>query len=204
MLRVSNVMEPKDFLNFSVHLARYKFTHRVLEGNASSVLDYGCGTAYGSAFLANNGLKVFASDLGETELAAEWSKLKMIKNLEFVEHRYVPELREVVDAVVSLEVIEHLEKHLIPNYFETIAAVLNPRTEIFIASTPRMVPIEERSENRRRYHVQEFTYNGFRSLLQKYFTFVSVFSQNDTVISDQNPAMAWNYLAICHRLRRSK
>ena len=37
----------------------------------------------------------------------------------------------------------------------------------------------------------------FKELLNRYFTNVFLFSQNDAIISSQNPQMAWNLVAIC-------
>ena len=64
-------------------------------------------------------------------------------------------------------------------------------------STPRYIPYEERSQNRKDYHLKEYTYDEYKELLNKHFHNVFIFSQNDSIISMQNPKMAWNFVAIC-------
>jgi|LauGreDrversion4_2_1035121.scaffolds.fasta_scaffold239685_2 2-polyprenyl-3-methyl-5-hydroxy-6-metoxy-1,4-benzoquinol methylase len=196
MLRVQPSFGPADYRNFSVHFARYKFASRVLVGNARSVLDYGCGTGYGSAFLASEGFDVTGTDIAQGSLQAAWNGLYDSENLRFERIESAMSINRRYDAVVSFEVVEHIPIDGISEYFSDILRVLN-KDGLYIGSTPRALPFHERSENRQRHHVQEFSENEYRALLLEHFKKVIILSQNDSTISDQSEKMAWNYFCIC-------
>jgi 2-polyprenyl-3-methyl-5-hydroxy-6-metoxy-1,4-benzoquinol methylase len=193
MLRVNNNIEPKDFLNFSIHFARYKFVKTLLNDNCNNIFELGCGNGYGSAYLAENGFNVVATDV-DHKLKIEWKKYKGIKNLKFI--NYENKMINKFDAVISLEVIEHIKPNKLDAYFNLIKTNLR-EGGIHISSTPRYLPMNKRSENRRIFHEKEYKLYEYRKILKKHFSNVFIFSQNDLIISDQNYENAWNFLAIC-------
>jgi cyclopropane fatty-acyl-phospholipid synthase-like methyltransferase len=175
--------------NLFIHLARYMFVLRQLK-ITDRVLEIGCGTGYGSRLLADKCAKVVATDQA-CELKELWDRYKK-ENLTF--SLDIPD--ELYDVVVSFEVIEHIPEAELSNYFQKIKSRLT-REGVVYMSTPRALPFEERSRNRQLEHVKEYSPKEFRDLLEKYFRRVFLFSQNDGIISTQNPDMAWNLVAIC-------
>ena len=102
------------------------------------VLDAGCGTGYGSHFLAANGARsVLALDISE-EAIAEAKENYRLGNLRY-EKRDVqllgddPILRDKFEVAVNFENIAHL---LHPDRFVSGVATLLPQGGIFVTSTP--------------------------------------------------------------------
>jgi len=175
--------------NYFIHLARYMFCARQLK-KKDSVLEIGCGTGYGSRLLSDYASVVYAVDK-ENTLSESWELLKK-ENLHFVSD--IP--NEKFDAVVSFEVVEHIPVKDLSDYFNLIKTHLNENGTAYI-STPRAIPWDERSKNRQLEHEIEYTPTEFRTLLEQHFSRVFLFAQNDSIISFQNPQMAWNLVAIC-------
>lgn len=172
------------------HLARYKFVGRQLKKDWN-VLEIGCGTGYGANFLAQFAGKVNACEL-DTRLLVRAKERFQKPNLSYTEH---PELNEY-DAVVCLEVIEHMTKDYGYKLLDTIDKHLKKNGLAFI-STPRK--IENPSENRKKYHLHEYTASEFKEMLEERFAKVLLFAQNDELISSQNYENAWNFLAVCFK-----
>lgn len=172
------------------HLARYKFIGRLAKKDWR-ILEIGCGTGYGANFLSQ-----FVSYLNACELdkvVLDDAKKRFKKNN--LEYSYEP-LHKEYDAVVSLEVIEHMDKKAGGVLLDTIYASLKKNGVAFI-STPRKV--DNPSENRKKYHIYEYTYNDLLETLESKFEQVLIFSQTDEIISTQNRDSAWNYIAVCFK-----
>ena len=175
------------------HLARYKFVGRLLKKDWN-VLEVGCGTGYGSNFLSQFCNYINGCELDPELVAKAQNKFAQKKNLEYSYHP----TKETYDAVVSLEVIEHMSVEHGEELLKFIDSKLANHGLAFI-STPRK--IDNPSENRKQYHIHEYTHSEFLATLEKHFAKVIVFSQNDEIISSQNPDNAWNYMAICFKAK---
>ncbi|MEW6661067.1 MAG: class I SAM-dependent methyltransferase [Bacillota bacterium] len=97
---------------FFKHMSRYLLAQSLFKGK--KVLDAGCGAGYGSAFLAVNGAKaVVGIDLSPE--AINYAKINFqAANLTFqvgdcCDLKFP---RNSFDAVVALEIIEHLNQYL--------------------------------------------------------------------------------------------
>lgn len=182
---INNTME--DLL---YHLARYKFIGRQIRKHWD-VLEIGCGTGYGSNFLSQFAKSVNACEL-DTSLLIR-AKEKFVKsNLTYSD----TPILDQYDVVVCLEVIEHMTKDYAYKLLDTLDKNLKPGGLLFI-STPRK--IDNPSENRKKYHLHEYTAQEFIAILEERFTNTLLFSQNDEIISTQNPENAWNYMAVCFK-----
>jgi cyclopropane fatty-acyl-phospholipid synthase-like methyltransferase len=172
------------------HLARYMFVARQLCGD-EKLIEVGTGTGYGAMTLS----KVAGHSIGfdpyvdAASLNEKWGG----ENLSFVDS--IEGLSDF-DVVVALEVIEHMPRRDADDFLRSLKSLGHKNSKWFI-STPRSLPDEQRSENRKRAHPFEYTFLEFKTVLEDHFQHVHLFSQNDAVISTQNPNMAWNYIAIC-------
>lgn len=200
MKRVDSNLIPKDYDNFSIHFARYKFVRTILKKNCKNILELGCGTGYGSAYLATQGYNVVAVD-NDKKLRKYWeNNYSDIKNLKFlIMENFKNHMK--FDCVLSLEVIEHLSKNHLNEYLDLVKNCILPEKGIFICSTPKYLPMRERTENRKKNHIKEYKFDEFEKLLLKYFKNVFIFSQNDEIISTQNYQNAWNYISICTNIK---
>lgn len=189
MRRVNPVDFGADQDNYFIHLARYMFCARQIK-KTDIVFELGCGTGYGARLLSDFAQKVYATDI--SDLSEVWNEYGK-SNLLFLKDMNPP---EKVDVVVSYEVVEHIGSDLLEAYFTRIKNTLKQNGVVFM-STPRAIPFEERSENRQKEHAHEYAPDEFKALLEKHFSNVFLFAQNDSVIGSQNINMAWNLVAIC-------
>jgi len=172
------------------HLARYIFVARQLRGH-ESLIEVGAGTGYGAMTLSKSIKRTVGFDpyVDSKILNENWGSEK----LSFVDS--IIGLADF-DVIVSLEVIEHMPRNEADGFLESLKSLGHAKSKWFI-STPRVLPENERTENRKRAHPFEYTVQEFRNVLEDHFTHVHLFSQNDGVISSQNSKMAWNFVAIC-------
>jgi 2-polyprenyl-3-methyl-5-hydroxy-6-metoxy-1,4-benzoquinol methylase len=172
------------------HLARYMFVSRQLDGT-EKLIEVGAGTGYGAMTLSKVASKVVAYDpyVVSSGLNEKWASDRLT---------FVDSLKDLssFDVVVALEVIEHMPREDADAFLESLKSLGHARSRWFI-STPRVLPDEDRTENRKRAHPFEYTFAEFRSVLKDHFKQVHIFQQNDGIISSQNPKMAWNFMAVC-------
>ncbi len=137
------------------HIERYEFACKALTG--MRVLDFGCGTGYGSEMLLLASNKVVGVDTSKTALNIAKSLRVTDPNLIFTERGWesIP-----FDACTAFEVIEHLD-----NPAEFISTV---NTRHLIASVP-VVP----TVSINKYHKTDFTVDSFKNLLETRFKIVS-------------------------------
>ncbi|MBM3801013.1 MAG: methyltransferase domain-containing protein [Acidimicrobiia bacterium] len=156
------------------HLSRYYFARPVAEGRR--VLDVGCGTGYGAAWVARWANKVVALDLS-MESVAFAKKNYPAQNLEFLvsDCRKIALAPQTVDTALCFEVIEHLAEQ--EALLEEIKRVLRPEGVLVISTPNRIYYTEERNE-RNPFHVRECDIDQFRTLLQGSFANVELAFQN--------------------------
>jgi cyclopropane fatty-acyl-phospholipid synthase-like methyltransferase len=172
------------------HLARYMFVARQLRGD-ESLIEVGAGTGYGAMTLSKGAQRTVGFDpyVDSEKLNENWGseKLSFVDSIDGLTN---------FDVIVSLEVIEHMPRKEADAFLVSLKSLGHPKSRWFI-STPRVLPENERTENRKRAHPFEYTFSEFRKVLEDHFSHVHLFSQNDALISTQNPKMAWNFIAIC-------
>lgn len=163
--------DPKWQHLFFEHMVRYIFASQFMEGKR--VIDIGCGTGYGSAYIAKNAAEVVGID--SSKEAVEYAsshyaddsvhfKTCDATKLDFADATF--------DAAIAFEVIEHTIE---PETLVREASRVLRRGGIFIASTPNAVTSSSMEKNP--FHVREFARDEFIELLRKYFTNVEVLAQ---------------------------
>lgn len=173
--------------NYYIHLARYMFVARQID-KSTSVLEVGCGVGYGARLLADFAKEVVAMDQ-DKEMNKFWRKLNK-KNLKFLTK--IP--KQKFDVVVCFEVIEHINEKNVPDFIDILKEHCSG---VMYLSTPRALPLEQKSRNRQLEHKKEYSPDELKDLLNKHFSHNFIFGQNDAIISSQNLNMAWNLVAIC-------
>jgi len=159
------------------HSQRYIWVGQFLHG--LDVLDLGCGFGYGCDYLADRvSRKVLGVDSDPVAIKYA-SKHYRRNNLNFrlMDAAILESYPTGFDAVVSFEVIEHLENA--PRYLEGIGRALNPGGFLYI-STPNKLYTERfyrdgKSPNP--FHVREYYPDELEELLGRYFSIQAAFRQ---------------------------
>lgn len=155
------------------HLPRYAFALAHAQG--ARVLDFGCGSGYGSARLATVAASVVGLDIDEGAL--EWARTThKHPRLSFIRR---DDLGRGLDAgtfdlVTCFEMIEHVDHATQIEAVTSIARLLAPGGRLII-STPNPAVTVNYGENP--YHLREMDEAQFLELLRPCFTEVRVLSQ---------------------------
>ena len=171
------------------HMPRYVFARSLAGG--LHVLDFGCGSGYGSAMMAEEASSVLGVDIDESALA--WAgETHRSPRLRF-ERRDdlgagLPE--KSFDLITCFEVIEHVNAETQIRAVRNFARLLKDSGRLLI-STPNPAVTALYGENP--YHLREMTEAGFLELLRPEFKHVQVLRQfvhPGVVISAGTPTTA--------------
>ncbi len=158
------------------HIARYAYGRLFAQGKR--ILDVGCGTGYGSAYLAAQGaLSVEGIDVS-VEGIAYARKHFHLGNLTYqvADATRIPFSDDLFDLCVSFEVIEHIENDRA--YLKEMKRVLN-QNGVLILSTPnksKSSPDSEQPLNS--FHVREYRYEDLYAVLTSEFDYVQILGQH--------------------------
>lgn len=165
----SYLASANSYLIYLFHIASYEFASQQLDASAR-VLDYGCGTGYGSHYLAETVGSVVGVDVSDSAVRYASSRYRS-PGLEFhaiapVEEAPLPFADASFDAVVSFQVIEHVPS--VDGYLAEVVRVLRPGG-MFICATPdRATRLFPRQRPWNRWHVDEFTQQGLSAAVARH------------------------------------
>jgi len=151
--------------NFQAHLKVYRFLHQFAVGK--DVLDVGCGTGYGTAYLAETAKSIVGIDYSASAL--KWART----HYPGVDFRLMDAVRpqfpdNSFDLIVSNENFEHLPNQA--THAGELARLLRPGGLCFIATpNPEIFPGDHN-----RYHVKENTLTELRGLFTPHFVDVAI------------------------------
>jgi SAM-dependent methyltransferase len=161
------------------HVGRYKWVARWVSGKR--VIDAACGTGYGAFALAKGGTSLVTGFDISVAAIDEARTIYQASNLNFrmADIRQLPVPDASVDAFVSFETIEHLQRPT--EYLGEVARVLVPGG-LFFCSTPNRVltspglQLADRPLNP--HHWREYSAEEFRCELAPYFSAVELWCQS--------------------------
>ena len=155
------------------HIIRYEFVSKLVKDK--KVLDIAGGSGYGTYIIANSGLAKEVTSCDLNEKAVRYGNFRYphqnIKRLVANAETYCNE--DYFDLIVSFETIEHLS--LYKDFLSNMKKSLK-NDGFFIVSTP--VVLNTTSQCHNQYHVIEWSYKDFHSLISKYFIIDKVYFQD--------------------------
>ncbi|OGD61558.1 hypothetical protein A3A71_04285 [Candidatus Berkelbacteria bacterium RIFCSPLOWO2_01_FULL_50_28] len=181
------------------HLARYQFAAHYLSPE-DHVLDVPCGSGYGAALLSDHCSEVCGVDIYQPaiEHADEFFDKDnthfLVGDAEHLDKLFPG--RVVFEVITSFEGIEHLRN---PRSFLSGLQALLKASGKLIISTPR-------KPHGSPYHLQEYSLEEYRALLEEYFSVEKMFGQIFTDIFDlsirqEDPSAHthFNFIAVCSK-----
>jgi 2-polyprenyl-3-methyl-5-hydroxy-6-metoxy-1,4-benzoquinol methylase len=162
-------------------LARYKFATRLLEKNPKlDVLELGCSEGVGTLQLARVANSVLGIDFEKTWI--DWAKKNLeTENLKFIQDDFINKEYGKFDAVVSIDVIEHISKEKEDEFLSTICNNLKDNG-FCIVGTPNITASPYASPKSQIGHINLYDAKRLEELLSKKFHNVFVFGMNDEVV----------------------
>jgi 2-polyprenyl-3-methyl-5-hydroxy-6-metoxy-1,4-benzoquinol methylase len=156
------------------HMPRYQYALSLALNK--TVLDFGCGTGYGSSILASKARAVVGVDIDESAL--EWARETHRKpTLEFCSNSdfgaSLP--RQYFDLITCFEMIEHVIGDHQQLIIDSFVKVLKP-DGVLLISTPNPDITALYGDNP--YHLCELTRDEFEALLRSKFKFVNIIDQH--------------------------
>lgn len=168
----SNYNNESDYYIHLIHIASYNFVLKHSEGK--EILDFGCGSGYGSKLLSEKAKKVFAVDINQE--AIDFAKQNYsAENIEFIN---ITEFNthytnNKFDIITSFQVIEHIADT--EKYLKSLYNWLKPNGQLFI-TTPnksnRLFNYIQKPWNQ--YHIKEFNDIELAKRMKKFFTNVEI------------------------------
>jgi SAM-dependent methyltransferase len=161
------------------HVQRYVWVSNLVR--ALRVIDVGCGHGYGSNYLAE--VAEFVVGVDSDRKAITYARRNYVsRNLAFklMDVYTLEMLRDLFDAAVSFEVIEHLKDPRA--YLRSISRSLKNEGRLYLSSPNRRYAerfyVDGKSPNR--FHVREYYPEEMKRLLGEFFSIEGVFCQVST------------------------
>lgn len=183
----------------ALHYASYyKFAAKLI-GSGKRVLDLGCSEGLGTWMLAREcGFARGVDRDGRAIAVAErnWQD----ESVDFMNTDLYGLVPESYDAVVSLDVVEHILRENTAAFFRTVVAHLG-HDGIAVIGTPSLEGQRYASPVSRAGHVNVYSYEDLEEEMRRYFHHVFVFCGNDEVVHTGFPRMAHYLVAVGCRKR---
>lgn len=183
-------------------LARYKFVAKMLSGK-QSVLEVGCGDAFGTPIVAQETGSVTAIDFDP--IFVRDAQERMNGKWKFVckQHDMLSgPVEGPFEAAYSLDVLEHILPQDEERFISNIARSLTQHG-VFIAGTPSLQSQAYASPQSKEGHVNCKDHKQLKSLLLRHFHHVFLFSMNDEVVHTGFYPMAHYLFGVCADPKKS-
>ena len=160
-------------------LARYKLAADFIKPK-SSILELGCSEGIGAPMLVKESDKYLGVDLDKDAIITAQKNFHDSR-YDFIEADFMSKSFGNFDAIVSLDVIEHIYQQYEDAYFSTIAQNLTD-SGVVMVGTPNITSAAYASEASQVGHVNLYDGKRLKQVMQKYFKQVMLFGINDEVM----------------------
>ena len=172
--------------------SRYKFARSMLPVTGGSrVLELGCNEGLCSLMLMERASHLTAVDFDSQAVAHAQAHIEH-DDIDFICRDFLGETLGCYDAVISLDVIEHIAPEKEALFFDTIDQNLE-RDGICLIGTPNATAAAHASRESQLGHVNLFTAERLEAAMQERFRNVFMFGMNDEVLHT-------GFFPMCHYL----
>jgi len=175
-------------------LSYYKFAAKMI-GPGKRVLDVGCSEGFGTILLAEQAATCLGVDLDADAIAVANASVAT-ESLRFEVMDVLATDAGRFDAVVTLDVIEHIFTENEDAFVARLAGFLEPHG-VLVIGTPNITSDQYAGEHTRRGHVNLFSAERLRELGLRHFHNVFLFSANDEIVHTGFTPLAHYLLALC-------
>lgn len=162
----------EDYVIYLMHIATYRFAEPFVQNKR--VLDYGCGSGYGSAWMAKFAACVDAVDIAEEAITHARDQFPQ-ENLRFRSidpTAQLPFADNSFDTVLSFQVFEHVTN--VDHYLGEIRRVLAPGGTLILVTPDRSTRLLPLQRPWNRWHVKEYDADSLASIMRSAFPNVQV------------------------------
>jgi SAM-dependent methyltransferase len=158
-----------DFLIYCCHLATYDFVRPMVAGR--HVLDFGCGTGYGTHRLAADAAEIVGVDISASAIELAQATYRA-DGLRYEQIRPLPDHPAPFpdasfDVIVSFQVVEHI--WAVESYVDELDRLLAPDGVVVVATPDRTTRLFRGQRPWNRFHVIEYDGDGLRAALLRRF-----------------------------------
>ncbi len=162
-------------------LARYKFAAKLLSAKWNlDVLELGCNEGIGTLILSEFDHKITAVDFDENAIAHARDNIPNKLSINFLCDDFLAKQYGKYDAVISLDVIEHISPEEEHKFMETVVKNLT-KNGICIIGTPNDSASRFASEASMIGHINMYDHQRLTAMLNERFHHVFLFGMNDEV-----------------------
>ncbi|MFW5501575.1 MULTISPECIES: class I SAM-dependent methyltransferase [unclassified Maridesulfovibrio] len=202
MIRLSPHMAynlKKDPKRLAFVLARYSFAAQ-MTADCGSILELGCSEGVGASMLHGGTKPYLGMDLDTPAIEAAQNNFATDK-VRFKNENFLHMDEDKFEAVVSLDVVEHISKGADEDaFFKTIYDNITANG-VCVIGTPNITSTPYASPESMRGHVNMFDAMRLKSALENYFKNVFIFSMNDEVVHTGFHSMAHYLFAVgCNKI----
>lgn len=174
-------------------LSRYKFAAKMAckKGN---VLELGCSEGIGASILAEHMTRYVGVDLDASAIESG-SQCLPSPRFSLIHDDFMNKQYGVFEAVVSLDVVEHILPQFESEYFETLTKNL-AEDGICVVGTPNITAAPYASYASQLGHVNLYSQERLTEVLKQHFEYVFSFGMNDETMHTGFSSMAHYLLCV--------
>ncbi len=172
-----------NYILYLKHQFAYEYAAKFINKN-SNVLEFGCGSGYGSKYLSNFCKNIEALDVSIGCISENRKNIKE-KNLKFYYYDGVnlDYKDNTFDVIISFQVIEHVKD--VELYLKNMIRVLKPSGTLIITTPSRTYRLSEDQKPWNRFHLREYNSKQLRDDLDKVISNYSLLgiTANDEILN---------------------
>lgn len=182
--------------HYCMVLSRY-WAASALIGSATDIVELGCGEGLGSRILIQGRAVYYGVD-NDADALAVAQEMYGADDVQFRVGDIAGHLtlsRGVWDAVIALDVIEHIPIEEETTFMDNVVSLLGADA-VAVIGTPNAAAFHLASPQSKVGHCNNYTHDRLHALMSRYFRVVQSFGMNDVSLHLGHPEMR-HYLMMC-------